>query len=103
MQNPRVTAALPDRDREPPAQIAGSPLPPQHHQRRSELRRKGICVEVDYLGRSIKSQMREANRQSVQYVIVVGELELKTRTAKLKNMRTGEETTISLDEIKIPS
>jgi histidyl-tRNA synthetase len=69
----------------------------------NELRRKGICVEVDYLGRSIKSQMREANRQSAQYVIVLGEQELKTKTAKLKNMRTGEETSISLDDIKIPS
>ena len=47
--------------------------------------------------------MREANRQQAQYVIVVGEQELKTKTAKLKNMLTGEETSISLDDIKIPS
>ncbi len=69
----------------------------------NELRRKGICTEVDYLGRSVKSQMREANRQQAQYVIVVGEQELKIKTAKLKNMRTGEETSISLDAIEIPS
>jgi histidyl-tRNA synthetase len=69
----------------------------------NELRRKGICVEVDYLGRSVKSQMREANRQEAHYVIVVGEQELKTKSAKLKNMSTGEETSISLDDIKIPS
>jgi histidyl-tRNA synthetase len=68
-----------------------------------ELRRQGICSEVDYLGRSIKSQMREANRQQAHYVIVVGEQELKTKAAKLKNMLTGEETSISLDDIKIPS
>ena len=69
----------------------------------NELRRQGICAEVDYLGRSIKSQMREANRQQAQYVIVVGEQELKTKIAKLKNMRTGEETTVSLEKIEIPS
>ena len=69
----------------------------------NELRRKGICAEVDYLGRSVKSQMREANRQQAQYVIVVGEQELKTKTAKLKNMQTSGETTISLDDIMIPS
>jgi histidyl-tRNA synthetase len=69
----------------------------------NELRRKGICAEVDYLGRSVKSQMRDANRQQAQYVIVVGEQELKTKTAKLKNMHTSEETSISLDDIKIPS
>jgi histidyl-tRNA synthetase len=69
----------------------------------NELRQKGICAEVDYLGRSVKSQMREANRQQTHYVIVLGEHELKTKTAKLKNMRTGEETSVSLDDIKIPS
>jgi histidyl-tRNA synthetase len=69
----------------------------------SELRRQGVCVEVDYLGRSVKSQMREANRQQAQYVIVVGEQELKTKTAKLKNMLTGEETAVSLENIEIPS
>jgi histidyl-tRNA synthetase len=69
----------------------------------NELRKKGICAEVDYLGRSVKSQMREANRQQARYVIVVGEQELKTKTAKFKNMLTGEETSISLDEINIPS
>ena len=69
----------------------------------SELRRQGIHVEVDYLGRSVKSQMREANRQQALYVIVVGEQELKTKIAKLKNMRTGEETPVSLEKIEIPS
>jgi histidyl-tRNA synthetase len=68
----------------------------------SELRQQGICAEVDYLGRSLKSQMREANRQQAQYVIVVGEQELKTKTAQLKNMRTGEETAVSLEKIEIP-
>ncbi|MGD1044169.1 MAG: histidine--tRNA ligase [Bacteroidota bacterium] len=69
----------------------------------NELRRQGICAEVDYLGRSVKSQMREANRQQAQYVIVIGEQELKTKTAKLKNMRTGEETAVSLEKIEMPS
>jgi histidyl-tRNA synthetase len=47
--------------------------------------------------------MREANRQQARYVIVVGEQELKTKIAKLKDMRTGEETVISLEKIEIPS
>jgi histidyl-tRNA synthetase len=68
----------------------------------NELRQKGICAEVDYLGRSVKSQMREANRQKAQFVIVVGEEELKTKIAKLKNMATGEEMSISLDAINLP-
>jgi len=69
----------------------------------NELRRQGICAEVDYLGRSVKSQMREANRMQARFVIVVGEQELKTKTARLKNMQTGEETAVSLDHITFPS
>jgi histidyl-tRNA synthetase len=69
----------------------------------SELRRQGICTEVDYLGRSIKSQMREADRLRAQYIMVVGEREMRTKTAWLKNMQTGEETATSLDTIEIPS
>ena len=68
-----------------------------------ELRRQGIHAEVDYLGRSVKAQMREANREQAQYVIVVGEQELKTKIAQLKNMRTGKEMAVSLDTIEIPS
>ena len=69
----------------------------------SELRQQGTRAEVDYLGRSIKAQMREANRLQAHYVIVVGEQELKTKHARLKNMSTGEETAVSLDQLEIPS
>jgi histidyl-tRNA synthetase len=68
----------------------------------NELRQNGICAEVDYLGRSIKSQMREADRLQAQYVVVIGEREMRSNSAWLKNMRTGEETAISLDKIEIP-
>ena len=67
-----------------------------------ELRRSGIPAEIDYLARSVKAQMREANRQSARYVLVVGESELASRTGKLKNMKTGEETAVSLDSLNIP-
>jgi histidyl-tRNA synthetase len=68
-----------------------------------ELRRSGIAAEIDYLGRSVKAQMREANRQQTPYVVVIGESELKTKSAKLKHMQSGEETLISLDSLELPS
>ncbi|MGB2867493.1 MAG: histidine--tRNA ligase [Bacteroidota bacterium] len=67
-----------------------------------ELRSRGRTIEVDYLDRSLKAQMREANRQGAQFVVVVGENELKTRSAKLRNMKTGEETPVSLDTLDFP-
>jgi histidyl-tRNA synthetase len=68
-----------------------------------ELRRKGMHVELDYLSRSVKAQMREANRQKVQYVLVVGEQELQSGRGRLKQMSSGTETEIALDYIEFPS
>ena len=65
-----------------------------------KLRAQGISVELDYLGRSVKAQMREANRQHARYVIVVGESELTSGAAKLKDMRSGAETDVSLKQIQ---
>jgi histidyl-tRNA synthetase len=66
----------------------------------SLLRSKGFRVELDYLGRSVKAQMREANRQEARYSVVIGESELQSQKAKLKNMKTGEETSVDLHEIQ---
>lgn len=63
----------------------------------SELRARGISAELDYLERSLKAQLREANRLNARFVVVIGENELQSGSAKLKNMSTGEERAISLD------
>ena len=64
-----------------------------------ELRRRGISVELDFLGRSLKAQMREADRLQARYVLILGENELKTRQATLKDMKTGEQRGVGFDEI----
>lgn len=65
-----------------------------------DLRSRGLRTEVDYLGRSVKAQMREANRQQSRYTIVIGETELQSRSARLKSMQSGEDTTVNLDELE---
>ena len=64
------------------------------------LRAKGIRVEVDYLGRSVKAQMREANRQQALYTLVIGGTELQSHSARLKNMLSGDEAAVNIDEIE---
>ncbi len=66
----------------------------------THLRSSGISVEVDYLDRSVKAQMREANRQEASNVLVIGDAELKSGHAKLKNMKSGEEQLIALESIE---
>jgi len=66
----------------------------------SDLRSENIRCDTDYLNRSVKSQMKEANRQNAEYVIVLGEEEIRTNSFKLKKMSDGTEKQISdLSEI----
>jgi histidyl-tRNA synthetase len=66
----------------------------------STLRRQGVPAESDYLTRSLKAQLREANRQQAEFVVIVGEQELQSGSAKLKNMQSGEEVSVSLDALE---
>lgn len=65
-----------------------------------ELRSRGIPVEVDYLSRSLKAQMREANRQQASNVLVIGEEELRSGKAKIKDMKSGNERVVELGNIE---
>ncbi len=64
-----------------------------------DLRKIGISCETDYLGRSVKAQMREADRQHATYVLVVGSNELETQRGKLKNMKEGSEEEIAIADL----
>jgi histidyl-tRNA synthetase len=57
-----------------------------------ELRNKGIICETDLLNRSVKAQMKEANKTGAEYVIVIGENEMKEGKFKIKNMKESTET-----------
>jgi histidyl-tRNA synthetase len=64
-----------------------------------ELRKKNIKSETDYLNRSVKAQMKEANKINAKYVMVIGDEELTNQKAKLKNMSDGIEKEIELNQI----
>ncbi len=63
------------------------------------FRGQGIETELDYLGRSVKAQMREANKNNAQFVLFVGGEEIENGEVTLKNMSTGDETKHSLDAL----
>jgi histidyl-tRNA synthetase len=63
------------------------------------LRKAGIRTEVDLVSRSMKSQMREANRVRSSYALFIGENEIGTGQYTLKNLVTSDQTTLSLDAI----
>ena len=63
-----------------------------------KLRAQGIRAEMDYERRSLKAQMRSANKFRARYAIVVGPDELAAGKLKLKQMATGEEKVLALEE-----
>ena len=64
-----------------------------------DLRNQGFVVETDYLGRSVKAQMKYANKLNAKNTIIIGDDELAKNEGNVKNMETREVTTISLDKI----
>ena len=63
----------------------------------SSLREDGVEAHYDISGRSLKAQMKFANKLGVRYTVVLGETELESGTVSLKNMESGECKDISLD------
>ncbi len=63
------------------------------------LRSSGIRVDTDYAGASLKSQMKKADRSGAAYTLIIGEQEIQSQTAVLRNMKTKEQVSLSLSDI----
>ncbi|WP_372637508.1 histidine--tRNA ligase [Fodinibius sp.] len=64
-----------------------------------KLRSAGLSASMDYIGRSIKAQMKDADRENARHTIIVGENELNEGKFTLRNMKKSEEDTYTFDEI----
>lgn len=64
------------------------------------LRDNGIYAEKDIMGRSLKAQLKYADKKKAKYVLTIGDNEIESNKAPLKNMETGEISQIDLEEIK---
>jgi len=64
-----------------------------------EFRNRGISASMDYKGRSMKAQMKEANRQNAHFALIIGDNELESGKLVFRNMLKSDEQHLSLDEI----
>jgi len=64
-----------------------------------QLRENGISAEKDVMNRSLKAQMKYADKLGVTYTVVLGDNEIESNKAVLKNMKSGEQKDVSLDSI----
>ena len=65
----------------------------------NNLWENGISTETDYLNKSLKAQMRLANKLNVSYVLIVGQEELAEQKITIKNMTDGHQQAVPLKEI----
>jgi len=61
------------------------------------LQRRGVSVEIDYEGKSLKSQLRRADKFKSRYTLIIGEDELAKNVAPLKAMDEGTQAEVALD------
>ncbi len=65
------------------------------------LRREGKYAECDIVGRSLKAQMKYANKIGAEYTLIIGDSEIEAGKAQLKNMDDGSQTEVELDSFTI--
>ena len=65
----------------------------------TKLRSFGVIVETDYMDRSVKAQMKFANKIGAEYTVILGADEISSGKAVIKNMETHEETQVLLEQI----
>lgn len=63
------------------------------------LRAQGLSADIDYLGRSLKAQMKLAGRHGARFAAIVGESELARGVAALRNMDAGTQTEVPLEKL----
>ncbi|MFJ9865052.1 histidine--tRNA ligase [Streptomyces sp. NPDC101165] len=65
----------------------------------TELRKAGVATDFSYGGKGLKGAMKNANRSGARYAIVAGERDLAEGVVQLKDMESGEQTAVGVNDI----
>lgn len=65
----------------------------------ARLRAEGVSAMCDVAGRSVKAQMKYADKLGAEYVVVIGDNEIAEGVVTLKNMKTGESESVALSQL----
>ena len=63
-----------------------------------QVRECGLTAETDVVGRGLRAQMKYADKIGAKYSVVLGDNEIAENKAKVKNMESGEQTELALDD-----
>lgn len=65
----------------------------------TQARDLGLRADIDFLGKSLKAQMKAADKMKAEFVYIIGEAEIAKKSAVLKNMRTAEQKEIAFTDL----
>jgi histidyl-tRNA synthetase len=65
----------------------------------SELRKNGVSVEMDYGAKSLKSQMKRADKLGANFTFIIGEEELNRGVVKVRDMNKSSEEDLKIEEL----
>ena len=65
----------------------------------AKLRIAGFTAETDFMERSLKAQMKYANKIDCRFVAILGDEEVQKGTLALRSMETGEQTEVKISEL----
>ncbi|MDR2861095.1 MAG: histidine--tRNA ligase [Syntrophobacterales bacterium] len=101
----RLMSLLQDRQESPPPPVLfiaalGSEAQAAAFKLCNRLRLEGIRVEMDYAGKSLKSQMKKADKSGSLYTLILGEREIQAGEGELRDMGSSKQRTVPLDNLK---
>jgi histidyl-tRNA synthetase len=79
--------------------VVVSKVVPGSHVVIQQLRKAGIKVATDLSGRKIGDQIKAASKKSIEHVIIIGGNEIEAKKFNIKNLDTGEEETLDIEQI----
>ena len=65
----------------------------------SSLRKNGIALTEGVAGKSLKSQLRQANNMGIKYTVIIGDEELINNTVIIRDMTQAEQRIVSLSDL----
>ncbi|MDR0752030.1 MAG: histidine--tRNA ligase [Christensenellaceae bacterium] len=64
------------------------------------LRKHGLSVDTDLMDRSLKAQLKSANKVNAKFIIILGEEEISSNQIKLRDMQNGTETPLTMEQLR---
>ncbi len=66
-----------------------------------ELRHQGLAVEKDYMGRSLKAQLKYADKKNARFLVILGDEEIKSSMVTVRDMSHGEQKSVKIENLAV--